>query len=105
MIDLRPYRSEAVVAVGNAWFRTCCPLVALPTGTGKSMVLAEIAEQIERIRPVWAADDARLAERNVTPRAERERELARAALDLERQAAEAERERLARIELDAAAFE
>ena len=42
--ELRPYQLEAVAAVHEAWGRDVRrPAVVLPTGTGKSTVIAQIA--------------------------------------------------------------
>lgn len=48
-ITLRPYQTEAVAAVNSAWDKGLTrPAVVLPTGTGKSLTMAEIARQAVR---------------------------------------------------------
>lgn len=52
MTNLRPYQIDAVAAVFAAWERgSCCPLVSLPTGTGKSLVAAEIVRSLAQGNP------------------------------------------------------
>lgn len=47
MIDLRPYQQESIDAVWGYWARGGMhPLVVLPTGAGKSMVLGSLAHRI-----------------------------------------------------------
>ncbi|MBO0745605.1 MAG: DEAD/DEAH box helicase, partial [Candidatus Dormibacteraeota bacterium] len=49
MIKLRPYQTEAVEAVEAAWVRGVRrPLVAAPTGCGKTLILAELIRRIAR---------------------------------------------------------
>jgi superfamily II DNA or RNA helicase len=43
-ITLRPYQDEAVSATLEAWHRSDSTLIVMPTGTGKTVVLAKIAE-------------------------------------------------------------
>ena len=47
---LRPYQTEAVMAVQSAWtvHNLTRPAVVLPTGTGKSTVIAELAADARR---------------------------------------------------------
>ncbi len=48
--ELRPYQTEAVTAVQAAWtaHNMSRPAVVLPTGTGKSTVIAELAADARR---------------------------------------------------------
>ena len=49
MMDLRPYQQEAEQAVLNEWDRGVDKtLLVLPTGTGKTVVFAKIAEECVR---------------------------------------------------------
>jgi len=46
MIELRPYQSAAISAIYDYFDKkTGDPLVVLPTGTGKSIVLAEFCRR------------------------------------------------------------
>lgn len=46
MLELRPYQVEAVQAIMDHDYSTGNPLVVLPTGTGKSLVIADFAKRV-----------------------------------------------------------
>jgi DNA repair protein RadD len=55
MKQLRPYQTEAIKALWSAYARNrnAVPLLVLPTGSGKSLVLAEIIKQLIAKNPRW----------------------------------------------------
>lgn len=45
-MELRPYQTESVSAIWRAWVQAITALVVLPTGTGKSLVIAALVREL-----------------------------------------------------------
>ena len=51
LIELRNYQTEAVDSIARAWRNGCNPLVDMATGTGKSLVIASLAQRLLAAMP------------------------------------------------------